>query len=175
MADKKVAKEPQYDHAELKRELTTVQGFDFEIHDDFTLMRVKSRNNGPLALVRMRFMPRTTQEFIHVVRLTFLAQLHPICTSFTLMQEKARTYTRHLASESYSREQAMKEFKLGLESREHENILMSAVMNESGDTSGPALEINSSLSALEWGTSDGKSNRLRQDVVKKTANVFGKF
>lgn len=178
MADAK-KKDPQYDQAELKRELTMVQGFDFEIHDEFTLMRVKSRNNGPLALVRMKHMPRTTKELIHVVQSTFFLHLHPICTSFAIQSvegatSKGRTYTRSGTEESYARDQALKEFKLGFNSVADEQKFLLAVKEESEYIPEPARS-TAKLDSLEWGTSDGKSNRLRQDVVKKTASVFKSF
>lgn len=175
MADAKKKADPQYDQAELKRELTTIQGFDFEIHDDFTLMRVKSRNNGPIALIRMKHMPRTTKELIHVVQSTFFLHLHPIATGFTLQHDKARLYTREGSAESYSREQALREFKLGFASSADEQKFLLAVKDESEHQPVAAAGVSQTLQALEWGTSDGKSNRLRQDVVKKTASVFKGF
>lgn len=174
MAESK-KKEPQYDQAELKRELTMVQGFDFEIHDEFTLIRVKSRNNGPIALIRVKFMPRTTKELIHIVQATFVAHLHPIATAFTLSMDKARMYTRENAKESYPRDEALKQFKMGFDSKEKELQFINDVQLESNESIITALGVETPIRPLEWGTSDGKSNRLRQDVVKKTANVFKGF
>ncbi len=174
-ANKPKKADPQYDNAELKRELTMVQGFDFEIHDEFTLMRIKSRNNGPIALVRMKHMPRSTKELIHVVQATFVAHLHPICTAFTLTMDKARQYTRENAKESYLRAEALAHFKMGFGNSGQEIEFLAKVAEESGDSVLTPIGVEASIAPLEWGSSDGKGNRLRQDVVKKTQNIFKSF
>jgi hypothetical protein len=174
MASEKKA-EPQYDHAALKQALTTVQKFDFEIHDDHTLMRVMSRNNGPMALIRMAHMPRTTIELIHVVKSTFMLQLHPICSKFSISKEGVKTYTRDDLRTSYNQAVAMEKFALVFPEAVEASTFFAAVSLEAGADIKPAIGVDEKLVALEWGTSDGKTNRLRTDVVKKTASVFGKF
>lgn len=162
----------QYDPAHLKRELTTVQKFNFEIHDEFTLMHVLSRNDGPTALIRLLHMPDNTQQLIDVVKCTFFLHLHPLCEAITMSKPGKRTYTRIQGTESYLRGDALAEFGLGDPSTE--KALLQGV-TQRGGVHPLAPNTDPKLVPLEWGSGEDGGKRLRSDLVKKTANVFKQF
>lgn len=162
----------KYDQAELKKNLPDVRGLDFEIHDEHTLMRIKTRDNGPEAIIRLAAMPADTIELIHIVRAAYFLELHPSCLGFTVTGKNC-TYTRTIAQENIDIEEARR--LLGMSSASEAPQFMEDLARAGSKLQGRAPALAKKTAPFEWGSAKDGSKRLRDDVVKKTANVFKQF
>lgn len=163
----------QYEQAELKKNLPDVQGLDFEIHDEHALMRVKTRNGGPTAIIKMGEMPKTTIELINIVRSAFFLELHPSCSGFTMTSAKAGSYTRTIDTQSELAPQARQ--RMGMSELSAAPQFVEDMARAGTRVMGSAAKTESKLPPFEWGSSKDGAKRLREDVVKKTANIFKQF
>ena len=144
----------RYDPATLKRELRTLAGIDFQVHSGYTLIRVRTKDEGPIGVIRCSKQPPDTLSLVDVVQSSFAGLLHSLVVGYTLSTVNGSYhFTRNGNDASAGWPEASHALDLPIEA--NAMGIVEASRDHGYKCLGPGARIALEVQAVEWGAIHG--------------------
>lgn len=160
---------PEYNSRLVKSELPYASGLDFEIHNDYTLIAVKTRVGNPDALIRVIQIPSDTDTLIRLIRACYRLLPHTGVEIFTLTRGND-TFTMDIIGSEVSMVAVAAANVFGIDMNHEVSTRTRNLLALHGECKEPwEPRVNSNLSPVEW---EVVVEELDQEILDKTVAAF---